>query len=444
MSNPPISSPGRILDEFDVVVVGGGPGGVGAAVRASEQGAKTLLIERHGSLGGAATGMLVNPFMPATTVRVEPDKPRVLLNGGLVEEIANRLAGRAAGGFTPSGCTTFDDEMLKVILDEIVAEAGVKVLYHATLFDAQTENGRVRSIRLAHNGGPITVKAKVFIDATGDALLAERAGAEILFGNEEGVVMPMTLFFVVGGVDYTRFPKFHEVKALMARGAEDDPPLINTNISCWHTDSKGLLYVNAIRVTGNTIDPFDLSAAETEGRRRVENLMAWLRAHIPAFEKAWLVKTAPHIGIRESRRVRGEYLLTGDDFQSAAKFEDAIACSAYPVDIHGQKQGETRLENLGPGEYYQIPFRCLIPRGLSNLLVASRSISADVVMHSSLRCMPTIYNVGEAAGFAAAMSLPSGETRAVKIAALQKKIRASAGILEPRAFHPNCADSWPG
>lgn len=433
----------RILDAFDVAVVGGGPGGIGAAVRSARNGARTLLVERHGFLGGAATGMMVNPFMPATTCKEAPGQPKVLLNGGIVEEIAAGLARRGAGGFTPAGCTLFDDEALKVILDEIVAEAGVTVLFHATLFDARAADGQVHSIRLAHNGGPITVRAKVFVDASGDALLAARAGADILFGDDRGNVMPMTLFFVVAGVDRDRVPKFHEVKLRCDRGAADTPALINTNLSCWHMAPNGLLYVNAIRVPGNTLDPFALSAAEAEGRRRVENFMNWLRAKVPGFEKAWLAKTAPHIGIRESRRVKGEYVLTGEDFDRAAKFDDAVACCAYPVDIHGQKQGETRMEHLPPGEYYQIPFRCLVPRGLSNLLIASRSISADVRMHSSLRCMATIYNIGEAAGYAAALSLPSGDVRGVPAGVIQEKIRGGGGVLAPRAFHPNFADTWP-
>ena len=421
----------QTLDQFDVVVVGGGPGGMGAAVRAAQSGARTLLVERMGFLGGAGTAMMVNPFMPATTGKTTPEKPRMLLNGGLVTEIADRLKQRNAGGFMPSGCTSFDDEVLKVVLDEIVAAAGVKVLYHATLFDTQASGGRVTAIRLAHNGGPITVTSKVFVDSTGDGLLSAQAGAEIMQGNERGEVMPMTLFFVLAGVDRDRMPRGGELKELCRQGA---PELINTNFSCAHFGGLGLLYVNAIRVPGNTLDPFDLSHAETEGRRRVENYVAWLRARVPGFENCWLAKTAPHVGVRESRRVVGDYLLTGEDFDRCAKFDDAVACCAYPVDIHGQHQGQCTMQDLPPGEYYQIPYRSLTPRGLTNLLVASRCISCDIKMHSSIRCMPTIYNLGEAAGFAAALSLPAADVRQVKVPALQAKIRASGGVLEPRAF----------
>lgn len=423
------------LDQFDVVVVGGGPGGVGAAVRAAQSGARTLLVERMGFLGGAGTAMMVNPFMPATTVKTTPEKPRVLLNGGLVVEIADRLKQRNAGGFMPSGCTAFDDEALKIVLDEIVAAAGAKGLYHATLFDTQVSGGRVQSIRLAHNGGPITVTGKVFVDSTGDGLLSAQAKAEVKQGNERGEVMPMTLFFVVGGVDRDRMPR-GEMKELCRQGA---PELINTNFSCMHFGGPGLLYINAIRVPGNTLNPFDLSHAETDGRRRVENFVGWLRARVPGFENCWLAKTAPHVGIRESRRVVGDYVLTGDDFDRCAKFDDAVACCAYPVDIHGQKQGQTTIQHLLPGEYYQIPYRCLTPKGLTNLLVASRCISCDVKMHSSMRCMATIYNLGEAAGYAAALSLPAADVRLINVPALQQKIRATGGCLEPRPFQP----TWP-
>jgi hypothetical protein len=416
------------IDKYDVIVAGGGPGGVGAAVAAARGGARTLLVEREGCLGGGGTTMLVNPFMPYTTDCWREKGDEKIVNAGIFMEALKAL--KARGGTSPSDERRFDDEVYKAVLDELAASAGVTVLFHAALFDAQAEAGRVKSIRLAHNNGPITVTGKVFIDATGDALLSAMAGCQVMFGDEDGNVMPMTMNFIVGGVDNSRAPSGLEMRVLAAKGDKDTPALINTNVSCISFCRPGTMHYNAIRIPGNTLDPSDLSRAETEGRRRVHNFVAWLKANVPGYEKCYLVKTGQHIGIRESRRVVGDYVLSGEDFSRCAKFDDGIACSAYPVDIHGQKQGQTRIEHLPPGEYYQIPYRCLTPKGMTNLLVASRSVSADVVAHSSLRTMPIVMNIGEAAGHAAAMSLPAGDVRKIDVQKLRQKIRDNGGVLE--------------
>ncbi|MBI5724077.1 MAG: FAD-dependent oxidoreductase [Planctomycetes bacterium] len=418
------------MEGYDVVVVGGGPGGFGAAVSAARAGAKTLLIEREGFMGGGATVMMVNPFMPCITSE-NADKKRFMVNAGIFAEVAARLEKCKAGGLdTKGGCVRFDDEALKLILDEMAAEAGVTVLFHAALYDVQTSQGKVQAIYLAHNSGPIAVGGKVFIDSTGDALLSARAGAQFQFGDEAGKVMPMTLFFVIGGADLPKIP-WGELRKLCAEGGKDNPPLVNTNLSCTSIGPSGMIYINAIRIPGNTLDAFDLSRAEAEGRRRVENYVAWLKARVAGFENCYLVKTACHIGVRESRRVVGDYTLTGQDFDRCAKFDDGIACCSYPVDIHQQEQGKVRIEHLPPGEYYQIPYRCLTPKGLTNLLVASRSISCDVRMHSSLRVMPPVMNIGEAAGLAAAMSLPASDVRAIDVKGLRDRLRKSGAAIEP-------------
>lgn len=171
-----------------------------------------------------------------------------------------------------------------------------------------------------------------------------------------------------------------------------------------------------------------------EGRRRAENFVQWLKARVPAFRHGQLLKTADSIGIRESRRVIGDYFLTGADFDRAAKFEDGIACCAYPVDVHGDKPNEGRLQYMPLGEYYQIPYRCLTAKGLDNLLVASRSISCDRRMHASVRTQPTVMCLGDAAGFAAAMSLPSGDIRKIDVLELRQKIRDYGGVIEAPLF----------
>ena len=429
----------RELDNYDVIVVGGGPGGVGAAVTAGTAGAKVLLIERGGYLGGAGTAMMVNPFMPPLTFPGPNDQPpRKVVSAGTFQRAYERLKARAAAAREAWnqgwGAIHFDDEAYKVVLDELVRQAAADVLFHVTMFDIERDGPRVKAILAAHNAGPMRITGKVFIDATGDGLLAARAGAEIQIGDEHGKVMPMTLFFAVADADLDHLPSQQEMQKLCAAGAQDTPVLLNTNISCMHTAPNALVYFNAVRIAGNTLDPFDISRAEMEGRRRVDNFVGWLKARVPAFKNCRLMKTADSIGIRESRRVIGDYLLTGADFDRAAKFEDGIACCAYPVDVHGDKPNETRLQYLPLGEYYQIPYRCLTARGLTNLLVASRSISCDRKMHASVRCQPTVMCLGDAAGFAAALSLPQGDVRKIDVSVLRQNIRDYGGVIEPPLF----------
>jgi hypothetical protein len=338
----------------------------------------------------------------------------------------------------PHGAPAFDDEAMKVVLDELATEAGADLVFHAALFGLRKRRGRIGAVHAAHNGGPLEITGKVFVDATGDALLAALAGCEFQVGDEQGLVMPMTLNFAVAGADWAAIPPGDELKKLCAAGAADDPPLINTHLSCFSRMPNGHVHFNAIRIPGNTLDPFEVSRAEVEARRRVQNFVAWLRAKVPAFAKCYLVKTGSHIGIRESRRVLGDYVLTREDFKRCARFPDAVACTSYGIDKHLQKPNETLHDRLPPGECYQIPYRCLVPRCTTNLLVASRSISADVLAHSSLRIMAPVMNVGEAAGYAAALALPRGDVRKVKAAALQDRIRAGGGLLEPKSL----AD-WP-
>jgi len=429
----------RQIDNYDVIVVGGGPGGVGAAVTAGTAGAKVLLVERGGYLGGAGTAMLVNPFMPPLTFPGPNDQPpRKVVNAGTFqrayEGLKVRAAARREAWNQGWGAIHFDDEAYKVVLDELVRQAKVDVLFHVSMFDVEHDGPRVQAILLAHNAGPMRISGKVFIDATGDGLLAARAGAEIQIGDGHGKVMPMTLFFTVADADLGNLPSNQEMQKLCAAGNRDTPALINTNISCMHTAPNGLVYFNAIRIPGNTLDPFEISRAEMEGRRRVENFVQWLKAKVPAFKNCRLMKTADSIGIRESRRVIGDYLLTGADFDHAAKFEDGIACCAYPVDVHGDQPNVVRLQYLPLGEYYQIPYRCLTPKGLTNVLVASRSISCDQRMHASVRAQPTVMCLGDAAGFAAAMALPHGDVRKIDVSALRQKIRDYGGVIEPPIF----------
>lgn len=427
----------QTLDGYDVVVAGGGPGGCGAAIAAARAGARTLLIEREGWLGGGATSMLVNPFMSDLTAPAPETGRQLTVNAGLYRQVVDRLLDGGHGQRWVSvsggwGGVNFDDEALKIILDDLAAEAGVTVLFHTALFDVEKSGDRVLALRAAHNGGPLRIPGRVFVDSTGDGLLAAAAGASFARGDDMGETMPLTLCFAIGGLDLARVPSRHAIRARCATGAQDTPALLNTNFSFSQIPPHGLMYVNAIRIPADPMDAFSLSAAEGNGRKLIQNFMAWARAHLPGFEQAFVAKTGVHVGVRESRRIEGDYTLTHEDFKRCARFDDAIACCAYMLDTHGQRPGENRFEHLPPGEYYQIPYRCLIPRRLENVLIGSRCISASREAFSSFRVMPPVMNIGEGAGYAAALARATGEARAVDPAALQSLIRAQGGALEPR------------
>ena len=416
-----------LLDGYDVVVVGGGPGGCGAAYRAAASGARTLLVEREGCLGGGATTMLVCPFMPHVSSPGPNGEPPAVVNAGMFSEVIDRVIARGAGEIRNPGTKwtvlLFDDEPLKVVLDELLAEAGVTILHHAALFDADVRGGRIASVQVAHNGGPLRVPGTVFIDGTGDGLLAYVSGCECRQGDAKGDVMPMTLNFIVAGVDTSKLPRIEALRERAMAGERDTPQLVNTNVSCFHALPNGRVHFNAVRIPGSGTDPAALTHAEMEGRRRAENLTNWLRAHIDGFEQCWLAKTGNHIGIRETRRVMGDYVLSFEDLKAARKFEDGVARCSYEVDIHGQNPNEGVSIDVPQGDWYEIPYRCLTPVGLANLLMAARSVSSDAMVHASLRIMPVVMNIGEAAGFAGAMSLPSGDVRNVDTGDLRRRLR---------------------
>jgi hypothetical protein len=385
---------------YDVVVIGGGPGGVSAAVGAAQAGASVLLVERYGFLGGMATAGLVNPFMPYTL------KGR-RMTSGVFNELLDRLEAR--GALAPDG-KVFDDEAMKLVLDRMMQDHGVDLLLHAFFFDVQMEGRTIVRARLMGKSGEIDLAGAVFIDATGDGDVAARAGAEVQVGrDQDGVCQPMTLCFRVGGV--AGEPSVGELRRELndiyqkakAAGEIENP---REDILLFATLVPHIFHFNTTRVIRrDATDPLDMTAAELEGRRQTDALLALFRRHSPRFEDAYLIKTASQIGVRESRRVMGDYVLDMHDVLEASKFEDGIARSNYPVDIHNPDGEGTVIRHLQPGEYYEVPYRALVPRGVDNLLIGSRCVSATHEAHASLRIMPVVAGIGEAAGVAAAWAV---------------------------------------
>ena len=409
-------------DAYDVVVLGGGPGGTAAAVAAAKRGASVLLVERYGFLGGMATAGLVLPFMHYYS----GDKP---LTTAVFNELIDRLD--KAGGLAKNR-HTFDDEIMKVVLDRMMADHGVEVALHHLFTGAEHANGVISTVHLEGKSVRKTVGAKVFVDSTGDGDLAAAAGAEIQVGRpQDGACQPMTLNFRLGGVEGTPAndpdawklgKELTEIYlAAKKRGEVTNP---REDVLIFTTMAPGVVHFNTTRVVGKSgVDADALGAAEVEGRRQVMEMLTLLKKHSPRFKNAFLLKMGCQIGIRESRRVMGAYVLTQDDVLQARKFEDGIARSNYPVDIHNPAGTGTVIKNVPKDDWYEVPYRCIVPNRVRNLLVGSRCISATHEAHSSMRVMPVVACIGEAAGAAAAQCAKKGiEPSKVDGKALKKEI----------------------
>lgn len=382
--------------EADVIVCGGGPSGIAAAVSAARAGADVLLIERYGFLGGGATAMLVNPFMP-----YHSGGKQIIF--GFLEDLIEEL--RSLGGIDEQG-RAFSPEAFKYAADRLCGRAGVRVLFHTYLCGASCEDGVIESIKVCNKGGPQELRAEVYIDCTGDADLAAYAGAPIEIGRkEDGLCQPMTLNFRVGGVKRERMPSRSEIsrrfQQAKSEGRLDCP---REDVLFFYTLRDDVIHFNTTRVVmKDATDPWELSEAEIEGRRQAWEIWRFLKEEIPGFEDSCLQETGPQIGVRESRRVLGEYVLTAEDCLSARKFPDAIVKASYMIDIHSPTGEGTEHKHIPEGDWYEIPYRCLVPRRPDNLLIGGRPISATHEAHSSLRVMPIAMGIGQAAGVAAAL-----------------------------------------
>lgn len=420
------------MKKYDIAVIGGGFAGTAAAIAAAREGAEVILVEKGNCLGGAACSALVNPFMPYWT---DADDKKTVLSRGIFEKILSRmkeLEKEISGKTYPEGhcLTMFHEEYLKIVLNRMVAEAGAEVLFHSSLTGADCEEGEVKSVTLSGKSGNHELFADYFIDATGDADLTFMSGFPCRLGRDgDSLCQPMTLCFRVSGVDKDKFramprENMNELyKRFQSEGKIKNP---REDVLIFNNIADGVFHFNSTRVVKlNPTDPFDLTKAELEAREQTLELFLFMKNNIPGFENSHLLMTASEIGVRESRMIDGEYLLTGDDLKSLKKFDDAIAYGCYSIDIHNPEGTGTTLYHFGKGEYYSIPYRALIPKGAVNLLTAGRCISADHTAQSAIRIMPTVCCIGEAAGAAAAAALrskcPVGKTDVSELLAVLKK-----------------------
>ena len=428
-----------VVRTVDILVVGGGTAGAVAGIAAGREGLKSLVVEQFGFLGGSQTAALVTPMMP-NQIDLVP------LNGGIDFEINSRLIGmRESGVWKDGNRGWFNPESLKLVLEQMNVEAGTELLYYTTFEDVIIDGDEVRGIVVANKAGRGSVLAKRVIDCSGDADVAFRAGVPCESGDPNTKLnQPFSVRFNLGNVDLKRFAEFlrslgkHDV---MHEAEGTDVDLIHTAMvwrNGWTLEPvfrkavdegvlqesdgnyfqaftmagrPGELALNCPRISADIdgTDPFHLTKAQIKGREIIQRYLAFCRSYLPGCEHAYLVMSAPMVGVRESRRIRGEYYLTVDDVLGAKKFDDAILRNNYPLDVHRDSVTDTsRSTRLPAGEYHEVPYRCLVPLTKERLLVAGRCLSASFEAQSSVRIQTNCRAMGEAAAVASAMSIRKG------------------------------------
>lgn len=434
-------------DSWDVIVVGGGPSGCTAAAAAARQGARTLLVEGTGALGGMGTGALVPAWCPFS------DRKQLVYRG-LAEHIL--VESKKSTPHVPAeqlDWVPINPEALKLIYEDMVLGHGATILFHTTLASVEKRaDGEIDSLIVVNKAGLSALRAKVYVDCTGDADLCHGAGAETIKGDGQGgSLMPATHCFVLANVDDYAFRHGENIYAgnpkspIYAMRASGRYPLIPDTHLCANVIGPGCVGFNAGHVFDfDNTDPWSISRGLTRGRKLAQSFRDGLAEFAPAaFGNAFLVMTGSMMGVRETRRVTGDYVLTFGDYMDRRSFDDEICRNSYFIDVHqdqkaaarthaeriaSQKKNDFRYE---PGESHGIPYRCLTPKGLRNVLVAGRCISTERIVQGSVRVMPTCLAMGEAAGLAAALasSSPSPDVHAVDTANLRTLLRHHGAYL---------------
>ncbi|GAA0503760.1 FAD-dependent oxidoreductase [Microbacterium aurantiacum] len=435
--------------DFDVVVVGGGTAGVVAAIAAGRSGARTLLVEASGNLGGnAAVGMTFGGFH-------DIDRRQVIQ--GIPEEIVQRCMALGGRGHVTidsddiwiSTKASADSETVKFVCAEMVTEAGVTVWLRSSLLEVETDDaGRVTAIDVVCKSGRIRITARMFVDTSGDGDLAAGAGAQFERGGGDRQQLISTMFRV-GNVDVEALENYMNTvinvdgkdpwraESAFLRGSHEywlpwkfDPAADHfpRTFGVYHHGTEGDLVINAVGVPGNGLDVTSLSAAEIELRKQSTELFWWLRDNAPGFEKSYLSQVYP-VGVRESRRIIGEHQVTLEDMMAGVVYPDTVAMGAYPPDLHDAKSGSVHISK-DDNRAYALPLGAMIPTGLANVIVAGRCISATFDAESGLRGIGPSMALGQAAGTAAALAaLDNGSVTALDVVRLQDRLRQDGAFL---------------
>ena len=421
-------------ERYDVIVVGSGSAGATAAISAARAGARTLLVERMPFMGGTSTAVL-DTFYAFWTPGREPRR----VVAGLGWEVVERLRERGVAFDRPNTYgagtgVTYDPEILKVVWETLAEEARVELLLHTWATGVTLDDGRAVGLRLWNKGGEATVTASVIVDASGDADVCAQAGVPHDGPGTTRNLQSLSTLFRLANVDVAQagaLPKT-ELWSRMREAALSGGYHLPRLEGSWHrTPHPGVVMIRMTRVPGiDPTDPVQLTRAEVEGRRQVLEYHRFLREQVPGFERSVIVSTSPAIGVRESRRIHGDYRLTRDDVLGGRRFADEIALCGAPIeDHHGEP--DTVWQYVGEGGVYGIPWRCLLPREVEGIVVAGRCFSATHDAHASARSMATCMAMGQAAGAAAALAAASGRTpREVDPVELRRRLVAAGALVE--------------
>ncbi|GIW21672.1 MAG: hypothetical protein KatS3mg068_0679 [Candidatus Sericytochromatia bacterium] len=419
------------------IIVGGGMAGVCAAIASKKLGGNPLLVERYGFLGGTSTASMVSPFMNYYL----GDKPLVK---GIFQEILDELE-KYNGKKHKS--RAFDSETLKIVLFEIMDKYEIEYLLHTYFTDVNIENNKIKSIVLESKSGKEILEGDFFIDTSADADLAFKSNVPFEIGRkEDGLTQAMTLMFRIANVNINKVLEYckknpenflfieNDVNGVSIAGFKKeieeerkngnyDNPLDYIFFVTTHRDD--LIIVNTVRILYSSgINNRDLTKAQSKSHKLAWQIYKLLKNKVPGFDDSYISNTATQIGVRETRRIIGEYTITGLDIVNASKFQDKIARGNYPIDIHDPTGGGGKMIRLKEGEYYDIPFRSLIPKNIDNLLVAGRCISATHEAQASIRITATCAAMGEAAGFASSLCIINNVSpKNLNVEELQKYIK---------------------
>ena len=457
---PSIVEPARTLPvygEFDVVVVGGGPAGLAASVSAAKHGAKVLLVERYGFLGGMGTAGGVTNF---AGLYGRKNGQMIQVVHGVVDELLERISVMGGLNAPQDGMQgrirvqSYDISSLKCAADQMLVSAGVQMLFHAFAAAVVMQGARIRALMVETKSGRMAIRANQFIDCSGDADVAHFAGVPYETGDGHGSGLYPTTMFRVGHVDaplaLAAVGEFTAINTLMAQAQLDKPgqyqfPRQGAILRPQKNPTEWRANVTQIgNAQGKAMDATDaqqLSDGELVGRRQIASYFSFLRHEVPGFADSSIVDIAAQIGIRETRRIQGQYALTGEDILASSRFDDAIGINAWPMELHAQGRIDWQFpRNLeataGRGEsadgrvYNDLPWRMLVPKTTDNLLVAGRCASMTHEGQSAARVSGACFVMGQAAGTAAAMLSATQTTADVDARALQKQLMQDGAFLD--------------